>query len=593
LAKLGRELSELDVQYCVSTTTPLTLNASIFETNSMLREIRINKCSVATIAPRTFKAMWLLRLDLAWNEISSISNETFEGLNDLMALYLESNAITSIAKETFMGHRILAGLNLGLNKISFIEAGSFLGLGKLEQLTLEGNRIGTLRSEMFDGLSNLKELFLGNNMYLVLQDDSFTEATSLEHIDLSQNEDLLSRSLSARFLYGLRNLTWIDLTGVDLTQAKILDNDLSVYFKDQRDSLTKLTLTNSNFNNDLFPMILGLRELNTLELDDNNIGYLLSSSLPKLEKEGSISLKGNGIMYVEEGSFSGMQGLVVYMDDNPFYCSCSLMWFGGFLRSTEGSVISNRHKLLCGGPIDLYRTRVKAYNPYWWTCSRYVPYIALAFVIGFCLLLLLILLIIWCNWVNLRHWLLERRELARINEEDERKAANNPEQRPLGKGRIVTGYNTLPKGKTGAFICYDMYDQAVLRWVNQYIEGKLYNHPLRITVQWSAGNDFIPIWKQVKDYGFGVQSFLVVATTEFITKYWPEISEKSGYENISKFVLVLMGVKPKDLPKDLRRLRCPTLEWPETRTCCTTLGRRRTQFWKQLRLFLKGIPDTQ
>ena len=91
-----------------------------------------------------------------------------------------------------------------------------------------------------------------------------------------------------------------------------------------------------------------------------------------------------------------------------------------------------------------------------------------------------------------------------------------------------------------------------------------------------------------KEYAQGVRDF-----EDFLKNHWPEIAEKSGYENLTKFVLVLMGTKKKDLPKSLKRLGCPTFEWPETRSCCQTLGRRRTFFWKQVRVALKGFPDNE
>jgi hypothetical protein len=177
--------------------------------------------------------------------------------------------------------------------------------------------------------------------------------------------------------------------------------------------------------------------------------------------------------------------------------------------------------------------------------------------------------------------------MAEVKEEKDRQRAINE------RSRLISGpwMNSLPKGKTGAYVLYDMYDQDVLNWVNKHIEDKLCNHPIRVTLQWAAGPDHIQLWKQVKEHGFDVRHFLVIATDDVLKNHWPEMSEKSGLENLAKFVVVLMGMKKKDLPKDLVRLGCPILEWPETETHLASLQRQRDQFWKRLRLALKDLSD--
>jgi hypothetical protein len=113
---------------------------------------------------------------------------------------------------------------------------------------------------------------------------------------------------------------------------------------------------------------------------------------------------------------------------------------------------------------------------------------------------------------------------------------------------------------------------------------------MKITQQFPAGPEVHPLWKQVKEFSFQVNAFLVLVSDEFLKNHWPEMAEKSGIENIQKCVFVLFGKKKSELPKEMKRLRCPLIEWPETGTRFTTLGRERDQFWKELRLALLGMP---
>jgi hypothetical protein len=216
-----------------------------------------------------------------------------------------------------------------------------------------------------------------------------------------------------------------------------------------------------------------------------------------------------------------------------------------------------------------------------------MPLIALVAIIGLVGLLALLVLVIYINRVNFKHWLLER-QVATKSEEEAAEQLVNECSALVPRGPWM---NSLPKGLTEAYILYNMYEQDVLSWVNKHIQVKLYEHPMKITLQWSAGPDYIPLWKQVKEYGFGVKHFVVIVTLDILKNHWPEMSKKGGVENLSKFVLVLMGTKKKDLPKDLLRLRCPCLEWPEAKPKLTSLQRQRAQFWKHLRVILKDFSD--
>ncbi|XP_064641231.1 trophoblast glycoprotein-like [Lineus longissimus] len=368
---------------------------------------------------------------------------------------------------------------------------------------------------------------------------------------------------------------------------ELTEKVLAVLLKDQA-LLTKLYLARTNLGNSHTILFKHLKQLEVLDLTDNEFGYIQESTLPKLVENGDLYLFGNKIMYIEEDAFKGLRNRSVTLNENPWHCSCKLAPFSSWLRSNEGAAVVDRQELICDGPIQIYGQKVVDYDPYWWECSPYVPLVALLFIVGFLLTVAIIALIVYCNWINIKHCCLERREMAKPIDDEHR----DREDEPVGRdslGQRAGGYSSLRQGKTGAYIIYDMYDRAVLNWVNKYVEDQLFRHPMKITLQFSAGPEVIPLWKQVKDFSFQVNFFLVLVTDGFLELHWPEIAQKSGIDNIMKCVFVLHGKKKSELPKEMTRLSCPCFQWPETGTRFTTPERERDQFWKKLRLALKRI----
>jgi hypothetical protein len=229
-------------------------------------------------------------------------------------------------------------------------------------------------------------------------------------------------------------------------------------------------------------------------------------------------------------------------------------------------------------------TKPRALRRLWgWNCSP-LPLITLLFIISIALIVVTIVIPIYCNRVHIRHWILERREAAKPPEFDE------PEDRRTREmvQREGIEMNSLRQGKTGAYVIYNFNQQPLFYWTNKYLDENLQLHPLKITLQWPAGPDVWPLWKQVKDFSFQVNFFLVLVNDDFLANHWPGIAEHSGIINIMKLVFVLFEKKKSDMPKELKALKCPCLEWPETGTKLMNLELCRDLFWKELRLYLKS-----
>ncbi|XP_064631271.1 toll-like receptor 4 [Lineus longissimus] len=490
----------------------------------------------------------------------------------------------SLTPETFAKNNNLASLRISECKIVNIEPGTFQGLTKLCNLTLTNNEITKIVTGTFRGLHLLLELNLDSaqEKVLTIENGSFSDLRNLKTLSMGQPQGTLVAS--PYLLHGLTSLENLDLSGFSVTHTEIpIGLNTSVLFKDQETSLQQLILGETDISNEQLPFFKNLKALKQLTLINNHIAYIIKESLPTLQNGGYLGLSDNNIMYIESSALSmytEVNNITITLAGNPFYCNCDLLGFSRWLRKVNSSgIVLDMDSIICGGPVAGFGQRVVDYDAYWWQCSQYVPLIALLFIIALAMIMAIVALIVYCNWVNIKYWWLERR----VSSGEEGSQVND-EQHAL----LRVDADTQISGKTGAYIIYNMEEQHIMQWANQHLEEMLQNHKMKISLQWPAGPRFIPLWKQIKDHGFDVKHYLVIVTDDFIENQWPEIREKSELKNIRKFVLVLMGKKRSDLPKSLVRLGAPCFEWPETKPFLSTLKRERELFWKRVRIALKG-----
>ncbi|XP_078452245.1 leucine-rich repeat transmembrane protein FLRT3-like [Lampetra planeri] len=158
-----RELSSIKGLYFSSNQ----LLSVPYDLPKSLEELQLESNRITTILEDTFEGMVNLKhLNLDWNALTSegIHDSSFADLTELEELSLANNLLTSPP-------RILPGTNLQKlhlqhNNITTIPSNSFLSLHNLVYLDLSENHIKSLPVEAFSGLNNLKQLTLQNNPWL-------------------------------------------------------------------------------------------------------------------------------------------------------------------------------------------------------------------------------------------------------------------------------------------------------------------------------------------------------------------------------------------------------------------------------------------
>ncbi|XP_078578130.1 uncharacterized protein LOC144863042 [Branchiostoma floridae x Branchiostoma japonicum] len=268
-------------------------------------------------------------LRLGGNKIIDVTNSAFDGLSQLLKLYLnrnnietieafgslsgpsslelldlQKNKLTSISIGTFTGIPLLTELNLSSNNISKIEDGSFGHLKKLRVLYLNSNQILKLTNATFFGMSSLNRLTLSNNKIQNLPDMALKGAGSLEFLDLTSNS---ISTITQTAFSGLLNLTALSLSTNNISSVEdgafrdlVKLNSLSLWDNNLQDisasTFLGLAPEDRTDNTGLEVLYLAGNRLTTIRKDDfarlTKLTFLTLFSLARLEDESDIAIAG-------------------------------------------------------------------------------------------------------------------------------------------------------------------------------------------------------------------------------------------------------------------------------------------------------------
>lgn len=120
------------------------------------------------------------------SSVSSIGNY-FKGLLKLRFIDLGFNLIKNVDDETFTELVSLEYLNLAGNKIDYLGEKVFCPLKELKELHLSSNKLHTLHPKVFSSLVNVQFINLFNNKIFALPVTIFENATSLKNISIATN----------------------------------------------------------------------------------------------------------------------------------------------------------------------------------------------------------------------------------------------------------------------------------------------------------------------------------------------------------------------------------------------------------------------
>nr|XP_039261363.1 insulin-like growth factor-binding protein complex acid labile subunit [Styela clava] len=267
-----------------------------------------------------------IRIELRYNNISSIVEDDFKGLKNLISLDLRFNKLKNIGDEALFILDNLEILNLDHNELLMSDAGMFVYVEySLINLTVSHNEMaGQLSRDIFQYMSKLKYLDLSFNSIKSIQSRSFPE--SLTYLDLSNNP---IASMAIGVFRDLENLVYLDMRE---TQLKSVAN----YFADCI-SLHTLLLGGYNLASMSQESLQGLHNLATLSLEYTSLHILPDNVFLPTPNLNVLRLEGNKKLTITTNIISPLTNLtVLYFEDNGFID----LSFVNVLRTLEALFIS-------------------------------------------------------------------------------------------------------------------------------------------------------------------------------------------------------------------------------------------------------------
>ncbi|KAH8401876.1 hypothetical protein KR009_008413 [Drosophila setifemur] len=197
-----------------------SLPMGVFQNLTRLKKLSLNYNHLE-INWSTFKGLLAVKnLQLRSNKIRGLQDGVFHVMRNIESIDLALNQITSLSRQGLFNLTKLRHLNLSINAISRIEVDTWEFTQSLELLDLSHNQISDFKPQHLECLQRLKSLNLAHNRLQYLQENTFTCVKNLEELNLRRNRlswIIEDQSAVAPFK-DLRKLRRLDLHGNNLKQ---------------------------------------------------------------------------------------------------------------------------------------------------------------------------------------------------------------------------------------------------------------------------------------------------------------------------------------------------------------------------------------
>ncbi|XP_051163645.1 toll-like receptor 6 [Leptopilina boulardi] len=312
-----------------------TISADTFSPMSNLHSLEISHNRLEYLDAHSLSGLFALSLlNMDFNLLEDIHPEAFRNCSSIQDLHLSGNnfPVIPIALKDM---RLLRTLDLGENCLQTLE--KFEGMSNLYGLRLMGNEIINITQDALIELPALQILNLAKNKIQYIDDNAFTTNPSLQAIRLDSNllQDITKSFVNATSLLWLNvsdNL--IDVFDYNFLPEKLQWLDLhknSIKQLGLAPKLSRLQTLDVSFNK--LKKIHGNNLPNSLELiflNDNLITLVEPQTFFDKENLTRVDLYSNQIVRMELSAFQLSQVKETppefYIGGNPFICDCTTEW---------------------------------------------------------------------------------------------------------------------------------------------------------------------------------------------------------------------------------------------------------------------------
>ena len=349
-----------------------------------------NKLTMDVIA--SFPLCTMEKLNLAYNRISKLSEDSFSEACLLIELNLSGNNLSEMQSDVFMNQRHLEKLNLStcgltgveagfLNDLSALQtldlshnkleniSGLFKNIPYLQQLILTDNRLHNIPSDLalpqlklldlsqnlirnvddvFKELSNLIHLSLQDNIIDYLPADRFQPLQNIEELNLQNN---LIKDIHDKAFAGLSNLKIINL---NYNYIKIVACNAIVFGQTNEKTLEEILLKGNDISiiaaytgDVVFPP-----SVQKMDLAENNMKRIDPSAFTKMPGLETVNLTHNNLHTLNESAFETedrTSRTQFFLQNNSLDCTCDMTYLKTI--NSEGSnkqgFIADLDKLTC------------------------------------------------------------------------------------------------------------------------------------------------------------------------------------------------------------------------------------------------------
>ncbi|XP_023241913.1 chaoptin-like [Centruroides sculpturatus] len=289
------------------------LDPEVFMPLEMLKYLNLKNTNLTHLPILPLKS--LRNLKISRNYLYNLSDQSFIHLANLRHLDLSRNYLRDVPRHIWVRIPDLSFLDISHNPVEILTTASFVGLRRLIYLDIRGLHLKFLDSGTLYGLRYLKTLKTGTyaSVRTFRLHDLLAKCSSLRRFWIEVEEPMLNHQLQWTFGIKLRELT---VTGEKLT--KIFPD---AFLGLQTHELI-LRITNTSINTLPDGLLKYLADVRYLTLDIR--GNQLSSMKPEvlaLSRESCTT-------------FSSTKHIIggIMLEDNPWICSCEILWLGHWLR---------------------------------------------------------------------------------------------------------------------------------------------------------------------------------------------------------------------------------------------------------------------
>ncbi|XP_052076455.1 toll-like receptor 13 [Mytilus californianus] len=400
----------------------------------------------------------------------------------------------------------LRNLILNGNAIRYLYPKCFSCMPSLQNISLHANRLMVLRNNTFSELPQLKHVFFQLNYQLKSIEPTAFNSTSLISIHFGYNNFRFDKTNNNNSRFNAEqifkhspSLQFLDLTNNYLPSDK---NTLGLMFG-HLDELKYLILQSVGLK-ELHPTFFrNLTSLEKIILQGNYINSWPTETFDNMRSIKYINFRSNLIHALNKSSLSKNilhQLEKLDLAKNPFTCTCDLMWFRNWVRTTKVNLsLDFPRGYICNFPAEMRGRLVIKYNPTPESCEPTNPIIVIAIILSsFAMTVIIVILVAYKCHTYIKNYCYIMR-LHRLRKQ---------------------GYLRLNNSDDFEFHAFVVYCDADREWVHNEFIKRLENEQIKLCVHHREFDLGVPITENIDKYMNKSWKVVIIMSNDFARSDW-------------------------------------------------------------------------